>query len=78
MARSAQLITPQGRKIELSADVYREVRQILAARPRRASRAKYGAAIQLAYGKYAGGTSLTRALLAERASERAREDARFR
>ncbi|HKZ85039.1 MAG TPA: hypothetical protein VJ793_15420 [Anaerolineae bacterium] len=77
MARPAQLITPKGKKIDLPPEVYRQVRQLLAARSRRRSRAKLDQAIRATYGKYAGGASLTQALLAERAAERARDVAKL-
>jgi hypothetical protein len=74
----ARLITPQGKAIDLPPDVYRQVRRLLVTRVHRRSRARMTAAIQAAYGKYAGGASLTQALLAERAAERRREDAKLK
>ena len=74
----ARLITPRGKTIELPPDVYRQVRQLLSARSRRRSRAKITAAIQATYGKYAGVPSLIEDLLAERAAERTREEAKLR
>jgi hypothetical protein len=65
-----------GETIELTAEVYRQIRQLLATRPRRRSRARINKVIHETYGKYAGGPSLTQALLTERAAERARDDAR--
>lgn len=73
MAQPARLITPKGKTIDLPAEVYRQVKLLLAARPRRRSRARLDKAIHAAYGKYAGGVSLTQALLAERAADGARE-----
>lgn len=73
MARQpARLITPKGKTINLSPEVYKQVKQLLSAQSRRRSRAKMTAAIRAAYGKYAGGASLTKALLAERAREEAK------
>ncbi len=72
MAQRARLITPRGKRIDLPPDVYRQVRQLLNARARRHSRARITQTIRSTYGKYAGGTSLTQALLAEHAAERAR------
>ena len=79
MARQpARLITPQGKHIDLPPEVYKQVKQLLTTHSRRRSRAKVDAAIRATYGKYAGGVSLTQALLAERAFERAREDTKLK
>lgn len=74
MTQRARLVTPQGKKIELSPEIYRQVRRLItnSARPR--PQARVTKAIATTYGKYAGGRSLTQALLAERAAERAREE----
>ena len=72
MAQRAHLTTPQGKRIDLPPDLYRQVRQLLNAHSRRRSPARINHIISAAYGKYAGGTSLTKALLAERTAERAR------
>ncbi len=72
MPHSARLITPDGKSIDLPPDVYRRIRRLLTPTHRR-SRAKVDAAIRDTYGKYAEGTSLTQALLSERATERRRE-----
>jgi hypothetical protein len=77
MAQPARLITPEGETIELTAEIYQQVRQLLAARSRRRSRARINKVIYETYSKYAGGPSLTRALLAERAAERARDEAKL-
>jgi len=77
MARPAQLITPKGKKIDLPPEVYRQVRRLLVARSRRRSRTKIDQVIRATYGKYAGGASLTQALLTERAAERARDATRL-
>jgi len=77
MHEVARLITPQGKTIELSPEVYRQVQELLARQPKRPSQARIDQAIRETYGKYAGDDSLTEALLAERAAERAREDARI-
>jgi hypothetical protein len=73
MPHSARLITPDGQSIDLSPDVYRRIRRLLAP-TRRPSRARIDATIRDTYGKYAAGSSLTQALLAERAADRYRED----
>jgi hypothetical protein len=77
MTQPARLITPSGKRIDLPPDVYRQVRQLLAARSRRRTRAAIDQVIGATYGKYAGGASLTQALLAERAAERARDAAKI-
>jgi hypothetical protein len=78
VAQHARLITPQGKRIDLPPDIYRQVRQLLTARSRRRSRARITKTIRATYGKYAGSTSLTQALLAEHRLERAREDAKLK
>jgi hypothetical protein len=77
MARPARLITPRGKRIDLPPEIYRQVRQLLATRSRRRTRAAIDQIIGATYGKYGGGASLTRALLAERAAERARDAAKI-
>jgi hypothetical protein len=80
MTQPAQLITPDGKKINLSHEQYRQMKGLLDARQRRQatrSRARMKAAIQAGYGMVAGKGSLTAALLEERAKERAREDAKL-
>ena len=77
MTQTARLITPQGKSIDLPDDVYRQVEELLAAQPQQQSRAQADKAIKAGYGKFAGGPSLTQALLAERAAERAREEAKI-
>lgn len=76
MKQSARLITPRGKMIELSPEIYRQVQQLLTNQKQRRSRARMTRAIRETYGKYKGGKSLTAALLEERAAERAREDAK--
>ena len=76
--RPARLITPRGKKVDLPPEVYEQVKQLVAARSRRRSRARITTAIRATYGKYAGGASITEALLAERAAERAREAAKLK
>jgi hypothetical protein len=75
MSHSARLITPDGQSIDLPPDVYRRIRRLLAP-TRRPSRARIDAAIRDTYGKYAVGSSLTQALLDERAADRRREDSK--
>ncbi len=76
MLETARLITPYGKTIELSPEIYRQVQDLLARQTKPPARAKIDRTIHATYGKYAGGGSLTQALLAERAAERAREDAK--
>jgi hypothetical protein len=74
MAGRARLITPQGKKIDLSPEEYRQIRRLISNSTRPRSQARTTKAIDRTFGKYAGGRSLTQALLAERTAERARED----
>jgi hypothetical protein len=74
MLEAARLITPQGKTIELSPEVYKQVQDILERQQKRSTRVRIDQAIQNTYGKYADGDSLTHALAAERMDERARED----
>ncbi len=76
MRQQARLITPDGEKIDLPPDIYRQVKKLLNDRTRRQSRARAAKTIEATYGKYAGGDSLTHALLRERAAEREREEAK--
>ncbi len=78
MARRAFLITPRGKKIELPPEIYRQVRHLLETQTRHQTRAKIDRTLRETYGKFRGGTLLTQALLAERHSEQAREDAKLR
>ncbi|MBI3536218.1 MAG: hypothetical protein HY070_01450 [Chloroflexi bacterium] len=78
MTQRARLITPQGKRIELTTEKYRQIKRLLSSRTRNPSRAKITRVIASTYGKYAGGASLTQALLEERAAERAREDNKLR
>ena len=64
MPNHARLITPQGKRIELSPELYRQIRRLLT--PRLLPRTKMDKIIMATYGKYAGTGSLTQALLAER------------
>ncbi|HLA99024.1 MAG TPA: hypothetical protein VJL34_11265 [Anaerolineales bacterium] len=80
MTQTARLITPEGKSIELPADIYLQVKNLLDARQQRKparSRARMKAAIQAGFGLTAGGDSLTAALLEEHAKERARDDTRL-
>jgi hypothetical protein len=74
MLEAARLITPQGKTLELSPEIYKQVQELLARQPKRSSRARVDQVIRDTYGKYADGGSLTQALLAERAAECSREE----
>ena len=76
MLETARLITPHGKTIELTPEIYRQVQELLARQTKPSARAKAGQAIRATYGKYADGDSLTEALLAERAAERTREESK--
>ena len=69
------LITPDGKKIELSPEAYKKIQEILRENENRAQRL---ARIDSLYGKYAGKTSLTKTLLTERKEELAREEAKLK
>ncbi len=75
MTLPARLITPKGEIIELSPSAYRQVRRLVLVRRKRRATAKF---IQSSYGKYAGKASMTQALLAERAADLAREEAKIK
>jgi hypothetical protein len=77
MVQYARLITPRGKTIELTPEIYKQVRELLARQSRRRPRVSIDQAIRATYGKYAGGDSLTQALLGERTAERAREEAKI-
>lgn len=72
------LITPDGKKIELPPDVYKEIQKMLQDRGRNTPRSRRIAHIDATYGKYAGKTFLTEALLKERKEELAREEAKLK
>ena len=69
------LITPEGKKIKLSLEAYKQIQKILRENENRSLRL---ARIDSLYGKYAGKTSLTQALLKERKQELAREEAKLK
>jgi len=73
-----RLITPNGKTIELSPEIYRQIRRILRARKRNMTRVQRIRHIETTYGKYAGRTSLVQALLKERKAELAREETKLR
>jgi len=75
MALPARLITPKGKTIELTPADYKQIRKLIV--KRRAQRASIRT-IHAGYGKYAMKTSLTQALLAERAAESMREEAKIK
>lgn len=77
MVQYARLITPRGKTIELTPEIYKQVRELLARQSRHRPRVSIDQAIRTTYGKYAGGDSLTQALLSERAAERSREEAKI-
>lgn len=75
MSLPARLITPKGEVINLPPATYRQIRKLIVARRTRRATTK---SIQAGYGKYAGKTSLTEALLAERVADLAREEAKIK
>jgi len=75
MVVPARLITPKGEVIELSPAEYRKIRRLVLDRHARRATSKL---IQSAYGKYVGKPSLIKILLAERAADLAREEAKIK
>ena len=75
MTLSARIITPKGEIIHLQPATYRQIQKLIITRRQRRVTAKF---IQSTYGKYAGKTSLTQALLFERAAEFAREETKIK
>jgi hypothetical protein len=75
MTLPARLITPKGEVINLPPATYRQIQKLIVAHRTRHATAK---SIQAGYGKYAGKTSLTKALLTERAADLAREEAKIK
>lgn len=72
------LITPDGKKIELPPDVYKQIKKMLRERKQNTPRSRRIAHIDATYGKYAGKTSLTQALLKERKEELGREEIKLK
>ncbi|MBC8508376.1 MAG: hypothetical protein H8D34_26260 [Chloroflexi bacterium] len=78
MAKTAELITPDRKTIELPPDLYFQVKELLNTRQQHQtarSRVRMKAAIQAGYGMAAGSDSLTAALLEERSKERPHQNA---
>ena len=73
-----RLITPTGKTIELSPEAYKKIQKILRVRKQSMTKAERLRHIEATFGKYAGKTSLTQALLKERKEELAREEAKIR
>lgn len=73
-----RLVTPAGKTIELSPETYRQIQKILRAKKPAMSKAQRLRHIEATYGKYAGKTSLTQALLRERKEDLAREEAKIK
>lgn len=78
MVAPARLITPDGKTIELSPDTYLQIERILDAGDRVEPVSRRISAIRSTYGKYAGRSSLVRALLRERQEERTREEEKLK
>jgi hypothetical protein len=72
------LITPDGKTIELSRETYRKIRHMLVGENQSPDHQARLTKLRKLYGKYANGSSLTKALLEEHAAERARDDARIK
>ena len=74
MALPPRLITPKGEIIELTPAVYRRIRKLMVVSRVKPATTKF---LNSTYGKYSGKPSLTEALLAERAADLAREEAKI-
>jgi hypothetical protein len=75
MTLPPRLITPKGEVIELTPETYRRIRKLVVTPRSKRATAKF---IHATYGKYAGKPSLTQVLLAERAADRDREEAKIK
>lgn len=73
-----RLITPDGKSIELSRELYKQIQQLLREGQSRTTRSLQRGHVNATYGKYAGKPSLVQALLKERRADLAREEARLR
>jgi hypothetical protein len=80
MLAEARLVTPDGKIIILSPRDYQKVIEslVVPVAPPSAATADVRALVRELRGKYAGGSSLTEALLRERRAELEREEARIR
>ena len=72
------LITPDGKKIELPPEVYKQIQKMLRDRKQNMLRSRRIGHIDATYGKYAGKTSLVHALLKERKADLAHEEAKLK
>jgi hypothetical protein len=73
MLNSARLITPEGKMIELSPEMYRKVQRLLDSKRTVLPLKNRLSAIRATHGKYAGKTSLTKSLLEEKQAEKNRD-----
>ena len=78
MLNSAQLITPEGKMIELSPEMYRKVRKLLDTKRTTSPNKNRLSAIRATHGKYAGNTSLTKSLLKQKQTEKILEKNKMR
>jgi len=72
------LITPDGKRIELPPEIYKQIQKMLREREQNTPHSRRIDHIDATYGKYAGKTSLVQALLRERKAELAREEAKLK
>ncbi len=73
-----RLITPDGKTINLSREIYQKIREILDANPPTKPEPRRVSEIRATYGKYAHNPSLEQALLGEHRAELAREEAKLK
>ena len=69
-----RLITPEGEIIELSLEAYQKIQELLGENQQDTQRQPRAGHIDLTFGKYAGKSSLTEALIRERREELMREE----
>ena len=73
-----RLITPNGKTIELSPETYKQIQKLLRDNKQVKPNASQIARVEATYGKYAGKTSLTQALLKARKEDIDLEEAKMR
>jgi len=73
-----QLITPDGKTIELSRETYQKIRKLLGEGAQPAPKSRRVVEIRATFGKYADMPSLVDALRKERAAELSREEAKLK
>jgi hypothetical protein len=78
MLTSARLITPEGKTIELSPEMYRKVQRLLDSKRTASPLKNRLVTIRATHGKYAGKASLTKSLLKQKQIEKNLEKNKLR